>query len=182
MKRLLPLLLTLILLSGAALFPAGQTRAQGETRVRVSPAQVMLEPGQSTIVAVEVVAVTDLRGFEVAIEFDPSRVYIPPESLTIGEFLTPGLPSPDEKVDNDAGELVFGNVIIGDEVSSDSGTLFTFTVQAKQRSGETPLEILRSELVGVDHFAISHTVEHGLVKIISDQEPGFQVYLPLVLR
>jgi hypothetical protein len=182
MKRLLPLLLMVVLLLGAAFFPAGQTRAQGETLVRISPALVTLQPGQSTTIAVEVVAVTDLRGFEVTIEFDPSRVYILPESLDIGEFLTPGLLSPDEKVDNDAGTLVFGNVIIGDEVSSGSGALFTFTVQAKQRSGNAPLEILRSELVGGDYFMIPHSVEHGLVKIISDQEPGFQVFLPLILR
>lgn len=183
MKRLSSLLIALtVLLVLTALSPAKEARSQVETLVRVSPAEVTLAPGQSKTIAVEVVAVTEMRAFEVTINFDPSLIYIPPASLVDGGFLVAGLPSPANEVDNDAGMLNYGWAIMGNDVSSGSGTLFTFTVVAKQVLGSTALEIVESELVHNDYFEILHEVENGLVRIATDQDPGYQLYLPLILQ
>lgn len=182
MKRLCSLLLSLLVfLSLSSFNPSQQVFSQAGTVVKVSPALVNLQPGQSTTIEILIDNVVDLRGFEVDIHFDQSRMYVPPGSLLAGSFLGSGLNSPSNGVNNDTGTITFGKAIIGDDVRSGSGALFTFQVQAKANAGDGFLTIVTADLVNAAYGEIPHSLQHGTV-VISGEGGTFQVFLPLIFR
>jgi len=182
MKRLCPLLLSLLVFLTLSSFnPSQEVFSQGGTVVKVSPALVNLEPGQSATIEILIDNVVDLRAFEVDIVFDQSRMYVPPSSLSAGSFLGSGLNVPDNGVDNDTGTITFGKAIIGDDVQSGSGAIFTFQVQAKANAGDGLITIVSAVLVNAAYGEIPHSLQHGTV-VISGEGGSFQVFLPLILR
>ncbi|MGI6741015.1 MAG: cohesin domain-containing protein [Brevefilum sp.] len=180
MKRLLPLLLALMVLPITALFPAGQTRAQGETLVRVSPAQVTLAPGQSTTIAVWVENVEDLFGFELELRYNPQ--FISASGLEPGSFLELGWIVQNE-INDEQGIILFDMSQKGLETESKSGSgvLIQFEITLLAETAHTDIWIEHVLLTDRDSFEINCDVQHGSVR-----SPGavsvHQLYLPLVLR
>ena len=83
MKRLCLLLLVLT----AIFLPFSTTHSahsQADTRVRVSPAQVTLQPGDRATIEIRVDAVEALFAFEADLQFDPDLISA--EDLTLGSF------------------------------------------------------------------------------------------------
>lgn len=111
MWRWVRLLLVTLSLGAAALAP--EARAQTAALVRVSPAASTVLVGQSGTIAIEVVDVTDLYGFDITLRFDPARVQVldadgsqPGVQVSLGSFLDPGFTLRNQ-ADNAAGTVRF---------------------------------------------------------------------------
>lgn len=179
MKRLFLLLMVCLGLVAVGVFASSEAAVgRGATVVRVSPAVVELDPGESTTVEVWVDNVEDLAGFAVEIHFDPDLVLA--SDLVLGSFLDYG-GFIITKVDNNLGTLSYDFAQTGfDNIQSGSDVLFSFKLTTKNVPGAFQLEIINSDLVGVEginHFPINHTVEHGSVRIIGAVDDEYQLII-----
>lgn len=173
MKRFLRLLLVLwvLFMLGAAL-PPGRAASQGETVVRVSPETVTLFPGETSTIDIEVDNVVRLRGFSIKIGFDPALLEV--SNLVFGGFLSSSGFEMDVDINQDEGYVSYDFAIIGNDVQSGSGILFSFDITAGQAPAETDLLVVDSELVGFDMLPITHQAAHGQVRIIGLREDAYE--------
>jgi|GEM_PF-2001950 len=171
--------LVLLCLAGLIFTPVtGQ--AQPGTAVRVDPASVMLNPGESEVIEIWVDDVVGLRAFDIHVQFDPTRLSA--DQLTDAEFI-PGLfEASTNGVDNEAGLVKFGVVQGNVDPQSGSGVLFSFEITAKDLPGKTHLSITLAELVGEDYFLISCETSRGIVQISGEPVPVYEAFLPLILK
>ena len=169
--RLLSALLVLCMLFT---FPTPAASQTG-TVVRVSPAVVTRSPGESVTIEIWVDTVESLRAFDVEVSFDPAKLFADEESLQLGGFLGSGMGTPTTDVDNDAGLISFGIAIIGNDVQTGSGVLFSFDIETKPSAGETGLFVTSAMLVNEDHFLVEYGVEHGSVRIVGAVDDAYQM-------
>lgn len=155
--------------------------------VRIAPAAVSLNPGQSKTIEVWVDDVEALWGFQIDIQFDPAIIEV--SNLTKGSMLSTINGEFDiviSDIDSDLGMIAFHmyQKRVDDQTPlprDGSGVLFQFTVRAKETLGETALTFAEITLSDRDSFAIPSTSQPGTVTI-TDETLGSTVYLPLVMR
>lgn len=180
MKRIIGLGIILLIVLTNLAFPAPAASQTG-TVVRVHPAQVTLNPGESAVIEIWVDEVTDLVAFSVQINFDPSRLSA--DSLQHGPFLDIAFQEPTNGINNGLGTIRYGNAQgPSSQPKSGSGVLFSFQITAKAISGETSLSITTADLVDEDILLIPCQVANGTVKVTGDDGNGFLVYLPLIIK
>ncbi len=179
MKRFFRFLLFLLVLA-MSMGISQPVVSQTETVVRVSPALVYLEGGQTTTIEIWVDEVIDLFGFAVEIHFDPSKIIA--ASTTLGGFLEPGMTVID-KIDNINGIIKYEMSQLGQETPSKtgSGVLLTFEITLIEETYETPLVIDSILLTDRNGVEIPCDVEHGKVRT-PGLSPEYAVFLPLVLH
>jgi hypothetical protein len=148
--------------------------------VRVSPAQVTLQPGDRATIEIRVDAVEALFAFEADIHFDPDLISA--EDLTLGSFLEPGW-EPINLIDNDSGIIQYHMSQSGMDTPSKSGSgvLFSFEITLLGATAGSDIEIEHILLSDRDGFEIPCEVLHGTVKS-PGSGPEFSVFLPLILH
>jgi hypothetical protein len=148
--------------------------------VRVHPATVMLNPGESTTIEIWVDDVVELFGFEIEVRFDPKKISA--SSLALGEFLEPGL-NLINAIDNENGFINYEMAQLGQEVESKSGSgvLIRFEVTLLEAINKTTLELSSVLLTDRDSFEIDYSVEDGFIRT-PGMGPEFMVYLPLIVK
>jgi hypothetical protein len=178
MKRIMSLILLLIF-AGFSLGMTSVSASQPETVVRVSPSLVMLNPGESTTIEIWVDDVIDLFGFAVEIHYDHN--IISANSLTLGDFLEPGMTIRDE-IDHENGIIWYDMTQWGQstEPKSGSGVLFRFEITLLEATSRSELTIISALLTTRDGFDIPCRVEKGFVST-PGMGPAYTVYLPLIM-
>ena len=154
--------------------------SQGGTVVRVYPAEVTLEPGESETIEIWVDNVVGLFGFEMEVHFDPD--VISADLLTLANFLDEGWIVIDQ-IDNENGIIIFHMTQAGIEVESKtgSGVLFQFRITLLEAVAESELSIehvLLTDRIGVE---IPCGVQNAVIRT-PGTGPDFSVYLPIILR
>jgi hypothetical protein len=178
MKKLL-LLLSVLLVTLTTLGQLSPVTAQTVPVVRVSPALVELEAGQSATIEIWVDDVAALFGFELEVRYNPAKISA--ASTTLGGFLEPGL-TPVNTIDNVNGVLRYDMVQIGTGTTSKSGSgvLIRFEITLLEATSATPLVISSILLTDRDGFEIPCDTENGVV-LTPGVSPVYTVYLPLVV-
>ena len=153
--------------------------SQGGTVVRVHPAEVTLEPGESANIQVLIDDANELRAFDVLIEYDPGKINL--TSPEFGDFLNPGLGWISE--DKPLGTINFVRAQEGGSPKTGDGILFSFDVIAKDTPGQSSITLDTAELVvGEDFNLVYPDVENGIINILGDLIDEYHIYLPLILR
>jgi len=176
-------LLLRLTLAGLALLLLAPFSAQAQTptpaAVRVTPASVQVTAGQTVDVAVEVIAVQDLYGCDVALSFDPAVVEVVDVDPTLdgiqvghGLFLDPGFVLYN-LADNQAGALRMAITQMNPSLpKSGTGTLIVVTFRGKQVGASTPLTLTRSQLARRDGVEIPSIPASGQLEVVPEAPPG----------
>jgi len=179
MKRLCSFLLALLVIF-LAFFSTQWAYSQAGTQVRVFPAQVTLQPGESATIEIWVDDVEELFAFAADITFDPDLISA--KDLTLGGFLEPGQ-EVINSIDPDNGSIQYHMTQWGESTPSKSGSgvLFSFEITLLDATAGSDIKIeliVLSDRNGVD---IPCEVQHGVVKS-PGSGLGFLVFLPLILH
>ena len=160
----------------SALLAISPARAQTTpaVTVRVAPAAVEVPAGQPTDVAVEVVDVQDLYGFDLALTFDPNAVEImdadPSQTgvqMALGTFLDPGFVVLNS-ADNARGTLRFAMTQLNpSSPKSGTGTLIVIRLRGKQVSSSTPLTLTNAQLAMRDGGSLLTHLISGQVSVVA---------------
>lgn len=161
------LLAALILLPAPAL-------AQAPVTVRVAPATLTLAVGAASDVAVEVVDVQGLYGFDVQLSFDPSVVEVvdadPDKAgvqVSLGRMLDSGMAVRDS-ADNQAGTIHYAMTQINpSEAKSGTGNLIVIRLRGKA-AGTTNLAFTSVDLARRDATAIDTAPQPGAVTVLAE--------------
>lgn len=155
----------------AAVLPAASALAQEPVLVRVAPAAVTLAPGATADVAVEVVAVEGLYGFDIRLSFDPAVVEVvdadpakPGVQVSLGRMLDPGM-AVRESADNATGVVHYAMTQLNpSEAKSGAGNLIVVKLRGKA-AGSSDLTITSVDLARRDATAIPTTLQHGVATV-----------------
>lgn len=147
--------------------------AQGAVVVRVFPATLAIPFNGTSDVAVEVVDVAGLYGFDLTLTFDPSVVEVvdanpskPGVQVSFGTFLEPGL-SVRDSADNATGIVRYAMTQLNpSEAKSGTGSLVVLKLRAKA-VGSTPLVVTQVALAARDATEIASTTQPGQVTVSS---------------
>ena len=153
---------------------AAHVQAASPVTVRLAPASVLVPLGQTADVAVEVVDVQDLYGFDVALTFDPGVVEVvdaDPDQLGVqiasGTFLDSGFVVLNQ-VDNATGTLRLAMTQLNPSPpKSGTGTLIVIRLQGKQVSGGTPLMLTNVQLAKRDGTSLTTSLFSGQVSVVA---------------
>ncbi len=149
------------LISIVALGPSSQPHAQGLTLVSIYPALLQVEQGINATVAVQVSQVSNLYGFEILLNYDPSLVKV--TQVSQGSFLDPGFTTRD---DPQSGEThVAVTEIYPSQPKSGDGPLLVITLQGLN-PGSTSLNLSSALLADENGVSIPTGVQSGQVVII----------------
>lgn len=154
--------------------------SQTGTVLRVDPAMIAVDQGDSFTVDIRVDNVQDLAAFDVTLHFNPDHLQV--TSLAMGSFLSSGFGGSD--FDNGTGIINFYNAIISGEPGSGSGVLFTVHFTAKMVDADTRVrfdEDLTELVEDETFFTIPYSAQDGAVKI-GEGGAEYLNYLPLVVR
>jgi hypothetical protein len=135
------------------------------------PAQVQLNAGQTAQLAVEVVDVQNLYGFDLQVGFDPDVVEVVDADpardgvqVTPGDFLDAGFVAVNE-VDNTTGTLRFVTTQLNpSQPRSGSGVLIRLQLRALG-NGSTPVTLMVAELADRDGEVLTSAYVHGRVEV-----------------
>ncbi len=179
MKRLCLLLLALLVIF-LAFFSTQWAYSQADTRVRVSPAQVTLQPGKSTTIEIWVDDVEALFAFAADIHFDPGLISA--KDLTPGGFLEPDREIIKE-IDPDNGIIQYHMSQWGQSTPSKSGSgvLFSFEITLLDATAGSDIKIEHILLSDRNGIEIPCEAQHGVVKS-PGSGPEFLGFLPLILH
>jgi hypothetical protein len=154
------------------------SRAQNPAVVRLDPAELSLEPGQTTSVLILIEVAEDVFGLEVRLSFDPSVVRIADANANVpGIQLIPGnFLDPDEsfvvadQADNESGELVYALTLLAPaEPASGDGVIVSFDVRALDvGTSQLSLSVI---LASVNGLSLPVTAEGGRVVVGGDAPP-----------
>ncbi len=179
-----PIYFILFLLLLLPLFAAPQhAYAQIGTVVRIDPASILVDPGQSFSVEIVIEDVSELNAFDISVQYDPDKLDF--VNAELGDFLEQGFSF--QLIDEDLGVV---NVINSQSApsipESGSGTLFTIHFLTRSIEGLTNLEILEPEGMPLlsDHngIEIPCELEHGTVTIGDVPDEQFYSFLPMVMH
>lgn len=166
--------LFLALLTAAA---PGRAQEIQETTVRLNPSSLQVSLGESAEVAVEVVDVQELYGFELQLVFDPLVIEIVDADpardgiqVSQGDLLDSGFIAVN-RADNENGVVEFAMTQLNpsDPVSG-SGRLVTFLVRGLRAGASSPLTPVHALLARRDGGEIPATLVPGSVDVTSS--PG----------
>lgn len=156
------------------LAPSGSgVSAQGTVVVRVAPAVVTIPVNGTSDVAVEVVDVEGLYGFDLVLTFDPAVVEVmdananrPGVQVAFGTFLDPGLSARDT-ADNAAGTVRYAMTQLNPSEPKDgTGSLIVVTLRGKV-TGTSRLVLTSVTLVNRGATEIPSTVQNGQASVIA---------------
>lgn len=147
--------------------------AQGTVVVRVAPTVVTIPVNGTSDVAVEVVDVEGLYGFDLVLTFDPAVVEVvdanpnrPGVQVSFGTFLDPGLSARDT-ADNAAGTVRYAMTQLNPSEPKDgTGSLIVVTLRGKV-TGTSRLVLSSVTLVNRGATEIPSTVQNGQASVIA---------------
>ncbi len=150
-----------------------QAQATQAVTVRVTPLTVEVPLGQTIDVAVEVGAVQDLYGFDLALKFDPNVVEVvdadPTEAgvqTALGVFLDSGFVVLNA-ADNLTGTLRFVMTQLNpSEPKSGTGALIVIRLRGKQVSDGRPLTLTGAQLARRDGTTLPTNLVSGVINVI----------------
>ena len=162
-----------VLLAALILLPASAL-AQAPVTVRVAPATLTLAVGAASDVAVEVVDVEGLYGFDVQLSFDPAVVEVvdadpdkPGVQVSLGRMLDSGMAVRDS-ADNEAGTIHYAMTQINpSEAKSGTGNLIVIRLRGKA-AGTTNLAFTSVDLARRDATAIDTAPQPGAVSVLAE--------------
>ncbi|MCB0199698.1 MAG: hypothetical protein KDI03_06450 [Anaerolineae bacterium] len=145
--------------------------AQDSVVVRVNPASFNLPVGGTSDVAVEIVDVEGLYGFDIQLSFDPSIVEVvdadpnkPGDQVSLGRMLDSGM-SVRDSADNSAGTIHYAMTQLNpSEAKNGTGNLIVIKLRAKT-AGNSDLTITSLDLARRDASAIPASPESGAVTV-----------------
>jgi hypothetical protein len=146
--------------------------------VRMVPSPVQVQAGGTADVAVEVVDVEALYGFDVTVSFDPQVVEVvdsdpnlPGVQVTQGLFLDPGF-AVINQADNAVGTVHFVMTQLNpSEAKNGTGTLIVIKLLGKQAGSGGTLGLPRVQLARRDGFMIPAEGVAGQVEVIAAGGP-----------
>ena len=152
---------------------AVQVRAQAPVVVRVMPATLTLPVNGVSDVAVEVVDVEGLYGFDLTLTFDPAVVEVVDANpnkdgvqVSFGTFLEPGLSARDS-ADNTTGTVRYAMTQLNPSEAKDgTGTLVVIKLRGKA-AGSSQLAVSAVALASRDATEIPSTAQPGQVTVTS---------------
>lgn len=170
MRTTIRLIFCAVLLAVLTLLPA-PTSAQAPVIVRVAPATLNLTVNAVSDLAVEVVDVEGLYGFDVQLSFDPAVVEVvdadpnrPGVQVSLGRMLDPGM-SVRDSADNVAGTIHYAMTQLNpSEAKSGTGNLIVIKLRAKA-AGSTDLVISSVDLARRDATEIPSAAQSGVVVV-----------------
>ena len=168
MRRIL-LILPILLLMLAQTAP--QAGAQGAVVVRVTPATLTIPLNGTSDVALEVVGVEGLYGFDVTLTFDPAVVEVVDANpdkqgvqVSFGTFMEPGL-SVRDSADNTTGIVRYAMTQLNPSEAKDgTGNLVVIKLRGKA-AGSSQLVLTEVALAARDATEIPSTAQPGQVTI-----------------
>jgi hypothetical protein len=157
-----------------ALALAAPVAAQEPVIVRVAPAVLNLAVGAASDVAVEVVDVSGLYGFDVQLSFDPDVVEVvdadPDKAgvqVSLGRMLDSGMAVRDS-ADNEAGTIHYAMTQINpSEAKSGTGNLIVIRLRGTA-AGTASLAFTSVDLARRDATAIDNAPQPGAVTVLAE--------------
>lgn len=142
--------------------------------VRLAPSAIEIPLGQADDVAIEVVDVHDLYGFDITAQFDPALVEVvdaDPNStgvqVAFGTFLNSGFVALNT-VDNTAGTIRFAMTQLNpSEPKSGTGSLIVIHLHGKQVTGGTPLTLVDVQLAKRDGNSLTTNLTSGTIAVVN---------------
>ena len=167
-------------------FPAWGSLAQdpAPVEVRVAPSTIQAARGGQIEIAVEVVEVQDLYGFDVILTFDPAVVQVVDADplldgvqVSLGTLLEPGF-AVRNTADNAAGRLQFAMTQLNpSEAKSGTGTLIVVKFEGQQVDASAPLTLEKAQLAQRDGIEIPSELVAG--QVIVGSAPAGPTNTPL---
>jgi hypothetical protein len=151
-----------------------QAQATSAVTVRLSPAVAEVPLGQTVDVAVEVVAVQDLYGFDITAKFDPTAIEVvdadPNQTgiqVALGTFPDSGFAILNT-ANNLTGTLRFAMTQLNpSEPKSGTGALIVIHLRGKQVSDSTPFTLTNVELAKRDGTGLATNLVSGEISVVS---------------
>lgn len=145
--------------------------ASTPARVRLDPASIQIARMAVFTIRVRIDNVTDMRGANVNLSFDPSRLrldfILPGDLFPVGESVT------HYSIDNETGELTYAVTLLGQRPAiNGSGVLYLIQGQAIEL-GDARLAISRADLADSQILLIPVTTSSAVVAVGSGR-----AYLP----
>jgi hypothetical protein len=156
----------------------GQAQTPAPAAVRMAPASAQVAAGETVDVAVEVVDVQNLYGFDVTVTFDPQVVEVVDADPNLagvqvaqGLFLDPGF-AVINAADNAAGSAHFVMTQLNpSEPKSGTGSLIVVKLRGKVAGASSTLTLANPQLARRDGFMIPATATAGQITVISAGGP-----------
>lgn len=153
------------------LLVASSVSAQEPVVVRVTPANLSLAVGNTSDIAVEIVDVEGLYGFDIQLSFDPTVLEVvdadpdrPGTQVSLGRMLEPGM-SVRDGADNAAGTIHYAMTQLNpSEAKSGTGNLIVIKLRGKA-AGDSDLTITSVDLARRDASAIEASPQPGAVTV-----------------
>jgi hypothetical protein len=141
--------------------------------VRITPATTQVGIGQTVDLAVEVVDVQAMYGFDVSVSFNPNAVELVDTDpnqvgvqVSLGTFMDAGFVIIDQ-VDNDAGSLRFAMTQLNPSVpKSGTGNLVVMSFKGKQVNLTSEINLTSVQIAQYDGTKISTFTKSGLVQVV----------------
>ena len=147
-------------------------QAQTPAVVRIAPASAQVAVGGTVDVAVEVVGVQELYGFDVTVTFDPQVVEVvdanpstPGIQVAQGLFLEAGF-AVVNTADNTAGSVHFLTTQLNPSpAKSGTGSLIVIKLRGKKAGATSALTVSDAQLARRDGFMIASTTAPGAITV-----------------
>ena len=164
--RWVTILVLTALLAGGGLAPAW---AQGGTVVRIDPATVQIEVGQTVVLSVRIENVTNLFGAEVHLQFNPailqvvdaddsrSGVQVQPGPFPGADFVAQNL------ADNFAGTVDFAASRMAPNTAVSGSGVFVMVTFRAVAQGVSAVSIQEAKLANPDGQPLAATLQHGQI-------------------
>ncbi|WP_342303940.1 cohesin domain-containing protein [Methanolobus sp. ZRKC5] len=168
--------------------------AGAEINVGFSPAQINVEENESFTIAIIIEPDTNVSGVELELSYEPSLINI--TSITEGNFFKQGGKNTifsKGNIDNELGTVTgIYSVIMGDDMSLESGTFLNITLASKNNSGIAVIEINNVVITNSAGDSLEVTVNNAKVNVgdveVEDvneetsqsQQSGQNTLIPLV--
>lgn len=169
-KVLLIIVITLASLLGVVMY---QPTGASANSVTSTLSNDDLSPDQTTTVTINGTASTDISGYEVRINFNPSVVEVVTNSAQVGTLLpaSDGFTINTPLINNETGRVVFAAVSTGGAKKTGSGTIGTFQLKAKT-TGDATLSYELVQFVDANSEPISPSKTIASFTVREEQGSG----------
>ncbi|MBN2551068.1 MAG: hypothetical protein JXB15_18040 [Anaerolineales bacterium] len=181
MMRTLRFTLSILFLLGAACFGGANSYAYAQSTpvtVRVSPATILVALNQSVDLAIEVVNVQAMYGFDIQLTFDPAVVEVVDANpdldgvqIALGAFMDPGF-AIINRADNTAGTLQFVMTQLNpSEAKTGTGNLVVVKFKGKQSGKTSPVTLVKVDIAQRDGTKLPTALVSGQISVVASP-PG----------
>jgi hypothetical protein len=158
--------------------PVRSIRAQAETTLRMEPATASLAPGTGVRIDLVINEASDVYGFQVRIQFDPSVVQVvdqdpdrPGIQVTAGDFfdLNEGFLIANQ-ADNGRGEITYAFTLLAPATPVEgTGVILSFEMQAAA-AGQSQVNLESAILSSADGLSLPFSAQEGQVIVVGEGE------------